>query len=374
MRRMVSSGRDSTVHTPVSMLYPQHDSVSNGQQVRGSVAAQNRFAHFETMAQAGQAQYSSSPFGSSSHSGPVAGGLNRVLTETRNVLAHPVQRVMNRPAYEQRQFEEAMGRAMEEFVRNATQQQQQQHHAYRRASSRRGQAATFDPSSASPASPSEYRAEGSRWPVPGSTSTAVSSSLVQLGIIILSLSSLVGVLLASQKPDMPGMSSFFFGLSISLSVGCAWAASSEEKRAYLRHLAARFAHLVHSFALLFERRMHEHQHPFPPTFQIDLNNYESLLALDDETDNGARHSRDQESRAQLVSERTRRFETYPLFPFAHGSESDGGGARCCAVCLDDFQEQQNVRILPCMHVYCDTCIRTWYVSHGNCPVCKTDFG
>ncbi|XP_019173266.1 PREDICTED: RING-H2 finger protein ATL54-like [Ipomoea nil] len=43
----------------------------------------------------------------------------------------------------------------------------------------------------------------------------------------------------------------------------------------------------------------------------------------------------------------------------------------CAVCLNLFQEDDTLRIMPkCNHAFHVSCIDTWLKSHKNCPVCR----
>ncbi|XP_071728764.1 RING-H2 finger protein ATL38-like [Rutidosis leptorrhynchoides] len=45
----------------------------------------------------------------------------------------------------------------------------------------------------------------------------------------------------------------------------------------------------------------------------------------------------------------------------------------CAVCLNEFQDHETLRLLPkCSHVFHLNCIDTWLVSHVTCPVCRAD--
>ncbi|PWA56172.1 zinc finger, RING/FYVE/PHD-type [Artemisia annua] len=45
----------------------------------------------------------------------------------------------------------------------------------------------------------------------------------------------------------------------------------------------------------------------------------------------------------------------------------------CAVCLNEFQDHETLRLLPkCNHVFHRECIDTWLVSHVTCPVCRAD--
>ncbi|KAI8072792.1 hypothetical protein BC940DRAFT_291637 [Gongronella butleri] len=47
---------------------------------------------------------------------------------------------------------------------------------------------------------------------------------------------------------------------------------------------------------------------------------------------------------------------------------------CCAICLDDFVENKSeVRLLPCHHGFCQTCIDPWLTQKSSfCPICKCD--
>lgn len=43
----------------------------------------------------------------------------------------------------------------------------------------------------------------------------------------------------------------------------------------------------------------------------------------------------------------------------------------CAVCLNEFQNDETLRLLPkCNHAFHVPCIDTWLRSHTNCPVCR----
>lgn len=43
----------------------------------------------------------------------------------------------------------------------------------------------------------------------------------------------------------------------------------------------------------------------------------------------------------------------------------------CSVCLAEFQEDEDLRLLPkCSHAFHIPCIDTWLRSHKNCPLCR----
>lgn len=45
----------------------------------------------------------------------------------------------------------------------------------------------------------------------------------------------------------------------------------------------------------------------------------------------------------------------------------------CPVCLEDFEEDQEVRILPCSHSFHTDCIDPWLLNvAGSCPLCRID--
>ncbi|KAJ0015022.1 hypothetical protein Pint_20846 [Pistacia integerrima] len=45
----------------------------------------------------------------------------------------------------------------------------------------------------------------------------------------------------------------------------------------------------------------------------------------------------------------------------------------CSVCLSEFQEDENLRLLPkCNHAFHLPCIDTWLKSHSSCPLCRAN--
>ena len=44
----------------------------------------------------------------------------------------------------------------------------------------------------------------------------------------------------------------------------------------------------------------------------------------------------------------------------------------CAVCLTEFEKEEQIRELPCDHIFHDTCIRDWFMKAKSavCPLCR----
>ncbi|XP_023551575.1 E3 ubiquitin-protein ligase RING1-like [Cucurbita pepo subsp. pepo] len=42
----------------------------------------------------------------------------------------------------------------------------------------------------------------------------------------------------------------------------------------------------------------------------------------------------------------------------------------CAVCIDGFEKDTEVKQMPCKHVFHDYCILPWLELHNSCPVCR----
>ncbi|GJZ07279.1 RING-H2 finger protein ATL80-like protein [Tanacetum coccineum] len=53
------------------------------------------------------------------------------------------------------------------------------------------------------------------------------------------------------------------------------------------------------------------------------------------------------------------------------SASESEVATKCAICLSNYEEADEIRVLPtCQHVYHVTCIATWFDTHSSRPTCR----
>ncbi len=54
-----------------------------------------------------------------------------------------------------------------------------------------------------------------------------------------------------------------------------------------------------------------------------------------------------------------------------GRRGEEEGGDCCAVCQADFQEDEPVTTLPCMHLFHRDCVAQWLGGYSKrCPICK----
>jgi hypothetical protein len=60
--------------------------------------------------------------------------------------------------------------------------------------------------------------------------------------------------------------------------------------------------------------------------------------------------------------------TYQELPFKVTDQKN----QQCSVCLCDYEPTDQVRHLPCDHVFHTDCIKQWFDLNSKCPVCKSD--
>ncbi|KAL6955566.1 RING-type E3 ubiquitin transferase [Sarracenia purpurea var. burkii] len=67
-------------------------------------------------------------------------------------------------------------------------------------------------------------------------------------------------------------------------------------------------------------------------------------------------------------------DSFPIFNYAEVKDLKlGKGALECAVCINEFEDQETLRLLPkCDHVFHPECIGAWLASHSTCPVCRAN--
>ncbi|KAK6090981.1 hypothetical protein P3W45_000226 [Vairimorpha bombi] len=71
----------------------------------------------------------------------------------------------------------------------------------------------------------------------------------------------------------------------------------------------------------------------------------------------------------LLSNILERNEEYESFKI---NEEDVGKYDCCAICLEEYEKDDDVLQLICMHLFHKDCITKWLEMGKNCPACKKD--
>jgi hypothetical protein len=64
-----------------------------------------------------------------------------------------------------------------------------------------------------------------------------------------------------------------------------------------------------------------------------------------------------------------RVQTINSLP-THTFHDDNNGTATCNICLEAFVNGDNVKTLPCLHMFHTSCIDTWLTRKSECPLCK----
>ena len=59
-------------------------------------------------------------------------------------------------------------------------------------------------------------------------------------------------------------------------------------------------------------------------------------------------------------------------PNTEGSEEEEEEGDKCTICLSEFEVEEDVRRLPCMHLFHVECVDQWLGQNKRCPICRFD--
>ena len=46
----------------------------------------------------------------------------------------------------------------------------------------------------------------------------------------------------------------------------------------------------------------------------------------------------------------------------------------CIICMEEFEKNEKVTLLPCDHIFHSNCIEQWLLKQRSCPFCKSEIG
>lgn len=98
-----------------------------------------------------------------------------------------------------------------------------------------------------------------------------------------------------------------------------------------------------------------------PPEDVDLNDYEALWELAERIGNVKDSGVSQDVIDGLPS--------HAFKKDTHGAMSQKTDHEC-RICLSTFSEGENVKTLPCLHIYHQSCIDNWLQRKGDCPICR----
>jgi len=89
----------------------------------------------------------------------------------------------------------------------------------------------------------------------------------------------------------------------------------------------------------------------------DAMTYEQLLQLEDEVGNVSKGLNSQQ------------FENLPITKYKKEKYSENFQ---CIICMEEFNEKEKVKLLPCGHIFHPNCIKEWLMKQKSCPFCKSE--
>ena len=94
--------------------------------------------------------------------------------------------------------------------------------------------------------------------------------------------------------------------------------------------------------------------------------YEELLHLEERLGNVNRGA------SQEVIEQNTLPHTYKKVTKNADADVDDNLQEKCTICLSEFEDGEDVRRLPCMHLFHIECVDQWLVTNKKCPICRVD--
>lgn len=111
--------------------------------------------------------------------------------------------------------------------------------------------------------------------------------------------------------------------------------------------------------------------PFPRNMQFRLGHmmlhhrptYEELLSLEERLGNINRGASQDVIEQNTLPHKYRKMKRCSV---------DDDQQEKCTICLSEFEDGEDVRRLPCMHLFHIECVDQWLTTNKKCPICRVD--
>ena len=103
---------------------------------------------------------------------------------------------------------------------------------------------------------------------------------------------------------------------------------------------------------------------------FNVSSESSTVSIDDEIMQiEMQHSfQDQEEISNPISETV--MKTFPIMKI---DDSKLDRVEACHICLEKYNLDNYIVIMPCNHFYHEQCLKEWLKKHNTCPICKKDY-
>ena len=65
---------------------------------------------------------------------------------------------------------------------------------------------------------------------------------------------------------------------------------------------------------------------------------------------------------------------FEKLPFVNYNKDKYSENYQCIICMEEFEKNEKVKLLPCGHIFHDNCIKEWLMKQKSCPFCKNEIG
>ena len=65
-------------------------------------------------------------------------------------------------------------------------------------------------------------------------------------------------------------------------------------------------------------------------------------------------------------------DSIPITLFKRDFSVKEGEVEKCSICIQTIEDNEEIKKMPCNHLYHPLCIDTWLYRNCHCPVCKAD--